>query len=180
MIDIRTKMIAALGLLLVLLGVVGAAHYCGEVVGRAAVQADWDRAKLGTAEATNRAVLAAVAANDIKHAKDLATTQKVLNEYETDLAARGAAVTAARADADRYRLRIPAPACRPAAPADAAAGPGVADGAGAATTIDLPGAIETGLYDLAEADDREIGRLTSKLSALQNWVREHGFYGPQP
>ncbi len=180
MIPIQAKMIASLGLVLAVLGAVGIAHHRGVTAGREEVQADWDRAKLAGAEATTRAVLVAVAANDAKHSKEIATTQKVLNEHDIDLAARNAAVTADRARSDTERLRISAAACRPIATAGATTGPVIADGAGIAATVNLPSAIETGLYDLAEADDREIARLVAKLSSLQNWVREQGFYGPSP
>lgn len=186
MIDIRTKLIAALGLTLGIIGAIGIAHHQGVTTGRAQVQADWNRAKLASAGATNQAVAAAIARNNADHLVDLQLTHRVLDEYETKLAASNAAVAAARADADHWRLRYRPDAAggRPAAPgtaagaivADAGRGDRIGDGAG---EIELPAALAGRLFDIAADADREIGACRAKVQGLQDWARGHGFYGPQ-
>lgn len=179
MIDIRTKLIAALGLTLGALGAIGIAHHQGVTTGRAQVQADWNRAKLASAGATNQAITAAIARNDALHLADLQITHKVLDDYEIKLAASNAAVAAARADADHWRLRYRTDTGggRPAAPG-AAAGAVVADAAGGAGESELPAALAGRLFDIASDADREIGACRAKVAGLQDWARGHGFYGP--
>lgn len=176
MIPIQAKLIAALGLALAFMGIVGIAHHKGVATGRADVQADWDRAKLGVAEATNQKVLAAVAANEAQHANNIKIDHGVTNDYQNDLAASGAGVTTARAHAGNERLRVDrAAVCSGAAPAGTPASPIVPNGAGTPALVDIPRTLETGLYDLAADDDREIGRLQAKVNALQEWAIAHGF-----
>lgn len=179
MIDIRTKLIAALGLTLGTVSAIGIAHHQGVVTGRAQVQADWDRAKLVASGATNQAVAAAIARNNADHLVDLQLTHRVLDEYETKLAASNAAVAAARADADHWRLRYrpDTGGGRPAAPS-VAAGAIVADATGGTGEVQLPDALAGRLFDIASDADREIGACRAKVAGLQDWARGHGFYGP--
>jgi len=160
--------------LAVLLAVVGiAAHRAGAN----GVQVEWDRDKLARAEAQEKAVLAAVAANEKARQEDIDATRATLAAYQENLYAANEHIAAERdiADRDRLRITIPTRVCT-AATAVEAPGPGRADAVATVETIELPAAVERGLRDLAESADREVAGLAAQLAALQEWVRTHGFY----
>jgi hypothetical protein len=167
--------LAAVGLLILAAAV-------GHHFGAAVVQADWERDKLKRAEDQKAAVLAAVARNEADRQRDLAATRKTITNYERKLREADDRIAAERAAADRQRLRITVPVAQRDCPASAgeAAGAGRADAAGGVETIELPEEIERGLRDLAEGADRETERLRAKVGALQEWIRNHGFYEPAP
>jgi hypothetical protein len=164
-------------IVLVLLAAAGGHHF-----GAAGVQADWDRDKLARAEHEKQAVLAAVAENEAARQKDLAATRTTLTDYERKLHESEDRIAAERAAADRQRLRITVPVPQRDCPATAGETPGTGrtDAAGTVETVELPEPVERGLRDLAEAADRETDRLRAKIGALQDWIRTHGFYGPEP
>ena len=156
------------------------AALAGHHFGAAGVQVDWDRDKLGRATAEKAAVLAAVAKNEADRQQDLAAARATIANYERKSREDETRIAAERAAADRERLRITIPQPNCPAPADEAAGAGGADAAGETETVELPEAIERGLRDLAEGADREVARLGAKVDALQDWIRTHGFFGPEP
>lgn len=149
--------------------------------GAASVQDDWDRAKLAQADAQQRAVLAAVAANETARQADIAATKATLTTYKEKLRESEDRIVAERAAADRIRLRIAIPArvCA-TSPAGDAAGTGGADAAAGTETVELPEAVERGLRDVAQRADVEVDGLRAKVVALQDWIRTHGFYEVAP
>jgi hypothetical protein len=165
---------------LVMIALVVMAAAAGHRFGAAGVQADWDRDKLARDEHEKQTVLAAVAKNEADRQKDLAATRATLTDYERKLHESEDRIAAERAAADRQRLRITVPQRDCPAGEGTAASAGRADAAGAVETVELPEPVERGLRDLAEAADRETDRLRAKIGALQDWIRTHGFYGPEP
>ena len=156
------------------------AALAGYHYGAAGVQADWGRDKLARATAEKAAVLTAVAKNEADRQQDLAAARATIANYERKYREDEDRIAAERAAADRDRLRITIPQRACPAPAGEAAGAGRADAAGAGETVELPEAVERGLRDIAEDADREVARLGTKIDALQEWIRTHGFYGPVP
>ena len=158
-------------------GAIFGIHYHGVNSGRAEIQAKWDVDKLARADANNKAILAAVAANEATHQANLAKTQKVIANYETAINAKNAAITAERRTAERLRLDRAAVCSRPAATSQAAGSEPV-DDSRAPATVELPQEVERRLLDSAEDADREVARLQSKVTGLQAWIMANGFYGP--
>lgn len=179
--SIQAKLIALLVLVLSLIGVGFVAYECGDTDGRADVQDKWDKANLARSEGNNKAIIKRVDENHAAHEADIAQTGKVLDNYEKRIQTGEQQVHADRVASDAKRMRFAASTAtvcpRPAATGEAASAV-AADGAGATTIIDIPAAIAKSLRDNAEADDREINRLATKVTGLQDWLISHGFYGP--
>jgi hypothetical protein len=152
----------------------------GHSDGKAVIQADWDRDKLARVQHEKLAIQEAVAKNEADRQKDLADTRAVLTEQQRKNREDNDRITAERAAADRDRLRITIPRTNCPAPAGAAAGAIIADGARDVEQVELPGEVERGLRDLAEDADREIARLKAKIAALQDWLKSHGFADAEP
>lgn len=147
--------------------------------GRSEVQVKWDKDKLAKSEANRKAILDAVAKNEVAHRLDVEQSNKVIANYETTIDNKNALVTAARADADTQRMRIKrSTICGATTTTGQTAGSVKPDGEGAGETVDLPSAIASGLRDIAEDDDRQIVRKDAKIAALQQWAIDHGFYWP--
>ncbi|QGZ42723.1 hypothetical protein IP92_05744 [Pseudoduganella flava] len=176
----QIKLAVCGAVLVVLLAGVGIGGYH---VGANGVQAEWDRDKLEQSQAQERAVLAAIAANDAAHAADIESTKATLAQYKESLYAANERIAADRADAERDRLRIAIPArvCAASATGEAAS-PRRADAIPGVETVELPEATERRLRDLAESADREVAGLRAQVLGLQGWIRSHGFYevGPLP
>jgi hypothetical protein len=170
----QLKSLVSGGALLLVLALAG---FGGHWVGAARVQAAWNLDKVARASAQEKAVLAAVAANEKARQADLSTTKATLATYQENLREANDRIAAERAAADRIRLRIAIPArvCATAA-AGEATGAEPADAAGTVESIELPETVERGLRDLAQGADSEVARLRAKLTGLQDWVRTHGFY----
>lgn len=172
---------AILGGVLLLIAVAFGGYHKGHEIGSEQVQAEWDKDKLERAAASTKAILAAVASNEAKHAVDLKQTQKVIANYETALDIKNAAITAERNTAKRLRVTIDrAGICDRTATAGQTAGAKLADDEGGAATVDLPEAVERRLLDLAEDADRQIAIRDAALAGLREWIVSHGFYGPEP
>lgn len=169
-----------LGGVLLLIAVAFGGYHKGHSIGAAEVQTKWDANKIARSEANNKAIVDAVAKNNLEHEADLIKTAKVITNYETALDTKNAQIATARRDADAKRLRITvdqsAVCARPSEAAETAGAKSV-DGTGTAA-IDLPREIEQGLRDLAEDDDKAIALRDEKLAGLRAWIKEHGFYGP--
>ncbi|TWI69069.1 hypothetical protein IP91_00134 [Pseudoduganella lurida] len=160
-----------------LLGALALAGWSGHWVGAARVQSAWDLDKVARASAQEKAVLAAVTANEKARQADISATKATLATYKENLREANERIVAERAAVDRIRLRISIPTrvCAAAGPGEAP-GTGPADAVGAVESIELPEPVERGLRDLAESADSEVARLRAKLHGLQDWVRTHGFY----
>lgn len=173
---------AILSGVLLLIAVAFGGYHKGHQIGSAEIQTKWDASKLAQSEANNQAIQAAVAKIDAAQKLDIKQTQKVIANYETDIKTKDAAITAARRDADRERLRITvdkSSVCARPPEAAETAGTIAVNGSREAATIDLPPEIEKGLRDIAEDADRQIADRDAKLAGLRAWVRSHGFYGPE-
>lgn len=160
--------------------VLALAMAAGHHLGAVAVQADWDRDTFARVAAEKKAVLDAVAKNEVARQQDLATARATIAEYERKSHEDDARITAERAAADRERLRITIPKRACPAAAGEAAGAGRADAASTVETVELPEPVDRRLRDLAEDADREIAGLRVQLGALQEWIVMHGFYGEVP
>jgi len=128
--------------------------------------------KLEHDAATNRAIIAAVAKNEEDRQSDIAQANAVATDYKTKLDLANAKIDSARADADSQRMRLVIPARVCPAPASQAGNSVRTDDQGATETIDLPPTIANGLRDITEDADREVTRLTLKLTALQDRVQQ--------
>lgn len=167
--------VAAVGV--ALLGAVTAAALSGYHFGASSVQLEWDADKVERAETAVYDVRIAVAHNEAQRQRDIASTRATLANYQRNLNEAEKRVDAERAAADRLRLRIEVPArmCAAASGAETP-GPAAAYDARATEHIELPKPIEQDLRDLVRDADLESERLREKVSALQDWAREHGFY----
>jgi hypothetical protein len=145
-------------------------------LGETSKQREWNADKLKVAEATHKAILAAVAANDAAHKLDLDLSKKVIANYETTIDIKNRTIAADRAAADRKRLSINrADICAGSTPTATPASAGAADGQGGSEQVELPTTIERGLRDLAEDADRQVAAKDAKIAALQQWAVDHGF-----
>lgn len=124
------------------------------------------------AAAEQAAAVQAVAATEQAKAREREAalseaTRKAADAYRSDLARRGAAAAAVRADRDRLLDAVAAaPGACPAGPGASAAGG--ADGAAALRVVVRE--CSAALSQVAEALDRE----TSRLKGLQDYVRAIG------
>lgn len=176
--DMRTRLIVALGACLVL-GVVGlglAQHFEGK--GRQLERAEW-LAKQVQEQKDDAALLAKhdvdMRALEAQHKQ---TERETSEKHEQELAQLRLERDADRRHADAAGgLRIPAPAC-PAGSAVAGAeapGAGRRDEAGAAT-VRLPQQVENDLWAITDDADE----VSAQLRACQGWIRANGFYGEKP
>lgn len=160
-------------------GIAVYAHEVGSESGRDKERAMW----LRQANATKDAEIAALAKNGTANAalqtKFNQTNVKVSTGHETEVDKNRSDYSADRVAADRAGgLRIPSPVrakCdRPAASAQVA--DAVKPDEEAASTVRLPRELEDRLWTRAEEADA----LSAQIRAMQAWVTENGFYGPEP
>ncbi len=157
--------------LALLLSVFGAGHHFGAK----GVQDDWNADKLVTTTREKDAILAAVTKRDKDHAEQIRHTNEVIEGYANTTQELRNTITADRVAADRQRLRLQIPARDCPATSGQAASPVVADAARGSEEIELPATIESGLRDLAEDADREVGTCYAKLNGLRDWATKQGF-----
>lgn len=161
--------------LALLAALVIAAWLHGRTSGMDSVQRDWDRDKIARMEAQKKAVDDALFEVSKEHARQLKVNQEALSKHETDLKNARSSIARERAINDSLRLRFKAPdRGTGSATGEQAAGTGATDGTDG--YVELPAAIAGGLRDLAESADTEMSQCVTRLTALQQWVRENGFY----
>lgn len=176
--DMRTRLIVALGagVVLILLGL-GLAHHF-EDKGRQLERAGW----LAKEVAEKQADIAL----ERKHAVDMAALKDhyeaigrtTSENHETELAQ-----LRIERDADRRRadaaggLRIIAPACPAGGTVATTEAPGAGGRDEAGTrTVRLPQQVENDLWAIADDADE----VSAQLRACQSWIRANGFYGNEP
>lgn len=165
-----------LGGFLLLIAVAFGAQKRGDSIADARVRAEWNLDKLASEKAGKEAILKAVAANQAAHDLDIKQKAKVIANYETTIDTKNAQISAARADADKRKLRINrAAVCNQLAATVEAAGSIRIDAEGEAATVELPAEIAKSLRDITEDADREIARKDAKIEALQQWAIDKGF-----
>lgn len=157
---IQAKLIA----LLVMIGLAIGIHWHGVNQGRRLERADWQAKELVRASAEQKAILAAVENNTRIAQQQEIDKRKVINGYQTELAAIRAA-----ANRPAGGLRISRAVCNPPA------GTGQTDnssGTNAAVTgsVELPDQVANDLRKLASDADE----VTATARALQEWIRLNG------
>lgn len=174
--DIRTRMILALGAVMILvlggLGLVAWAENRGAVLERAKWQKIESKRINDTAElilknGEYRAAL--VLEHQLNNVKVSADHETELETLRRDRALDRAAVDRAGG------LRLPGTVCDSPAAGPQAPSAGGRDEA-SASTVRLPPAIESGLWGIADDADE----LSAQLRSCQAWIVSNGFYGLVP
>ena len=147
----------------------------GHHYGAQGVQSKWDADKLAQSQLQNKAILAAVVANEAEHIKDIQQSQKVMQNYESAIDKANVQITAARVAADTVGLRIKRAAVCTTPATGQATSPISVDAAGNGETVELPATLGRSLRDITEDADREIARKDAKIDGLQQWAIDHGF-----
>lgn len=175
--DIRTKMILALGGFILLLLGAWYIYDLGVNDGTMKERGVWNGKEVQRKQAELALTLKHNAEMDALALKHQRIERETSEEHEKQLAVLRVERNAARADADRRGgLRIPAPNCAGASRTETssqAASPSGRDEAFAGT-IRLPKAIENDLWSIVDDADE----IVEQARACQAWIRKSGFYGP--
>lgn len=163
------------GLLLAVIALAGA-FVIGMGVGRGYERAEWLDKEVTRQQAETEAIAARTAENERTRLEQEATTRRIADAYETEIAELRRAAAADRAAVNRAGgLRVPRAVCDPPAGTTEATGAGQRDEA-LAGTVRLPREVEDGLWSLADEADE----VTEQARACQAWISQQGFYGESP
>lgn len=174
--DIRAKLILALGaVILMMLGGMGLYHW-GENVGTEKERGVWNGKEVLRKDAVLALTLKHATEMDELVAKHKKAEKETSDEHENELAKLRKERAADRADADRRGgLRIPAPACtgadKPVVGAETTSA--IRRDEVPAGTVRIPQPIEDGLWSIVNDADE----IVEQARSCQAWIRKNGFYG---
>lgn len=153
-----------------------AAWINGSNSGQKYVERKWEQAKIADKEAQKKAIEDALFELANEYERQLRVNRTVIEGYQNDIKASRADIARERAINDDYRMRFRAERKVPG-PATGSEAPGTGGADGTATEyIELPAPIAGGLRAIAESADIEVSTCVTRLTALQKWIRDNGFY----